>query len=256
MPEPRMRLGLTRPTPVVFATLITLVVVFVVMALAVRFSDAGKAIYSFLVLDPQLVIEEGRVWTMLTSSLLHSLDSPGHLLANCLGFYFFGPAMESRWGSRKFVGFMALAALMGSLFVLATYLLGLGSAPVVGASAITMGILMAWGLTFPDREVFLFFILPLKGIHIVYASIALEVLNALSFSSVSAAGHFGGMFAGFLVGEASPLRRYFLKMRLRRLEAQAAALRASSPKGRAGGPPLRVIQGGQKAPPKDKRYLN
>lgn len=250
-----MRLGLTRPTPVVFATLITLVAMFIVTALTRRFASFGDRLYSLLALDPVLVLEEGRVWTLLTSALLHDLRSPGHLLANCLGLYFFGPALESRWGSRKFMGFMLFAQVMGGVFILGTYVLGLGDAPVVGASAMVMGIVIAWGLTYPDREVFLFFLLPLKGIHLVYASVAFEILNAVSFSTVSAAGHFGGMFVGFLLGEGSPVRRYYLKLRLQRLEKQAAALRGST-RSRAGGPALKVIQGGQKDPPKDKRYLN
>jgi membrane associated rhomboid family serine protease len=252
-----MRLGVTRPTPVVFATLIALVAMFIVTAVAVRFTEAGRALYALLELNPRLVLEEYRVWTLLTYASLHSLESPGHLVFNGIALYFFGPAMESRWGARKFVGFMALAALMGGLFVVGTHLLGLGSSRVVGASSITMGILVAWGFTFPEREIYLFFFLPMRGIHLIYATVAFEILNALSFSSISAAGHFGGMLIGFLYGESSPLRRYYLKLRLRRLQAQAEAVRASpAAKSRVGAPPLKVIQGGQKGPSKDKRYLN
>jgi Zn-dependent protease len=54
-------------------------------------------------------------------------------------------------------------------------------------------------------------------------------------------------------GGPSPLRRWWLQRKLGRLQAEAGALQ--TPRRRAGGPDLRVIQGGA-APPKDKRYLN
>lgn len=256
MPEMRLRSGFGRPTPVVFATLITLLAFFVVGAVAVRFSALGESIWSALALNPALVIEEKRVWTLVTYALLHSLGSPMHLVFNGLALYFFGPTMESRWGSRRFAVFMLVSAVVGALFVMATYLVGLGGVPVVGASAITVGLVVAWGFTFPDREVYFFFF-PLRGIHLVYVTIAFEVLNALSFSGVSASAHFGGIFVGFLYGDTSPLRRLYLKAKLRRLQAQAASHSGAAPRRRSGGPDLRVVSGGRSdAPPKDKRYLN
>ena len=250
----RFGLGLARPTPVVLATLITLVAMFIVTAIITRFDDG--AFYSLLRLDPELLFKEHRYWSLLSAALLHSLQSPSHLVFNCLALFFFGPDMEGRWGARKFLGFMALAALSGSLFVVATHFLGLGSSPVVGASAITVGLVIAWAYTYPHREIYFFFLLPLKGIHLVYVTLAFEVLNALSFSSVSAAGHFGGMLVGFFYGETSPGRRLFLKLRLRRLQSQSEKLAGAARVTRAGAPPLRLIHGGQKEPPKDKRYLN
>jgi membrane associated rhomboid family serine protease len=251
--QSRMRLGIARPTPIVFATLITLVAVFLVTAVVSRFD--GGAFYSLLRLDPQLLFAEHRYWTLLSAALLHSLESPSHLVFNCIAFYFFGPDLEGRWGARKFIGFMVLSALSGSLLVVGAHYLGLGSSPVVGASAITVGLVIAWAFTYPTREIYFFFLLPLKGIHLVYVTLGFEILNAVSFSSVSAAAHFGGMLVGFFYGEASPGRRLFLRLRLKRLQSQSEKL-AGAARSRAGAPPLRLIHGGQKELPKDKRYLN
>lgn len=252
-----MRLGAYRPTPVVFATLILWVLVYIITAILAR-TDIGLGVYRLLWLDPRSLIPELRLWTLLTHALVHSLDSPGHLVFNSIAFFFFGPALEGRWGARRFIVFMLLCALSGAAFVMLTHIVGLGSSPVVGGSCITMGLLIAWGFTFPERELYFFFFLPVKGIHLIYLTLGFEVLNALSFSSVSAAGHFGGMLVGFFFGEGSPARRLYLKLKLRRLQAQATALRDTKPKSRTGGPPLRVIEGGQasKTPSKDKKHLN
>ena len=45
MPDERMRLGFSRPTPVVFATLVVLVAMYVVGGLSARFSETGRALY-------------------------------------------------------------------------------------------------------------------------------------------------------------------------------------------------------------------
>ena len=68
----------------------------------------------------------------------------------------------------------------------------------------------------------------------------------------------GSGLAGFRVyGEASPGRRFFLRLRLKRLQSQSEKLAGSgAAQRRAGSPPLRLIHGGQNEPPKDKRYLN
>lgn len=250
-----MRLGFARPTPVVLATLITLVAMYIVTALEFRFGSG--VIYSALQLKPALLFEEHRYWTLFSSALLHDLANPTHLIFNGLMLFMFGPEMEDRWGARKFVGFMLLAELSSSVFVMGTHYLGLGSAPVVGASGITVGLIIAWAYTFPQREIYLFFVLPLKGIHLVYVTLAFEILNALSLSSVSAAGHLGGMLVGFFYGETSPARRLYLRLRLKQLQSQSQKLAGSgAARSRAGAPPLRLIHGGQKEPPKDKRFLN
>jgi hypothetical protein len=121
-----------------------------------------------------------------------------------------------------------------------------------------VGLVIAWAYTFPQREIYFFFVLPLKGIHLVYVTLAFEVLNALSLSSVSAAGHFGGILIGFFYGEHSPARRLYLRLRLKQLQSQSQKLAGSGAARTraAGAPPLRLIHGGQKEPPKDKRFLN
>jgi len=96
---------------------------------------------------------------------------------------------------------------------------------------------------------------------------ALSVLNVIALNTQHPEGlvtPFGGMLAGWLFGDRSPLRRLYLKLRLRQIQSQTAALRAESAAQAAAararrsssGPSLRVIEGGAKTPTKDKRHLN
>ena len=262
MPQEPQDIGfgfrLRRPTPVVFATLVVLLAFFVVFAIAVRVVQPGGGdAYDALSLEPALVLSGQHLWSLLTYALLHSLSDTDHLLFNALVFYFFACDLEELWGRGRFVLFMVLTALGGAAFVVVGSALHLSAAPsVVGFSAVVMATTTAWGLTYPDREMFLIFF-QMRGITLVYLTLALQVLTALSFSRVSAAAHFGGMAAGaaFAMTQRGPLRRWWLQRRLARLEAQRDALRGERPR-RAGAHGLRVIQGGAADPPKDKRYLN
>lgn len=247
-----------RPTPVVAATLAVLLVVWVGFAVAVRFVPGGKDAYEALAFDPDLVLRGSHLWSLLTGALLHSLGDTDHLVFNGLVFYFFACDLEELWGRGRFVLFMILCALGADAVVLLTAVLGLGNAPVVGFSGVVLGTLTAWGLTYPDREMlFLFF--RLRGIHLVYVTLGMQLLTALSFSKVSAAAHLGGMAAGaaFAMAQSGPLRRWWLRRKLSRLQTEATGVSGFSggrpARGRGG---LRVIQGGGGDPPKDKRYLN
>lgn len=246
-----------KPTPVVGATLILLVALWVSVAIAFRFVPGGEALYKALILDPKLVLRGQHLWTLITAALLHSLGDTDHLVFNALGFYFFAPDLEELWGRGRFVLFMILCALGGHAFVLASALLGLGAAPVVGFSGVVFGVVAAFALTYPDREIWFFFF-RLRALHLLYISIGIQLLTALSLASVSAAAHFGGMTAGaaFAATRSGPLRRWWLQKKLARLQSEAEELRGEKPaRRRVGGPDLRVIQGGADRP-KDKRYLN
>lgn len=248
-----------KPTPVVGGTLIFLLVVWIVSAISVRVSPEGaKTLHEALAFNPLLVLEGKQLWSFVTGAMLHSLADTDHLVFNALGFYFFACDLEELWGRPRFILFMLLCAVGGHLMVLLTAIVGLGTAPVVGFSGVVLGTITAFGLTWPQREVFFFFF-RLKGIHLVYITLAMQLLTALSLSRVSAAAHLGGMAAGaiFAATRSGALRRAWLRRKLSRLQAEAASLHDDDerPRRRASGPELRVIRGGA-ARPKDKRDLN
>lgn len=242
-----------KPTPLVLGMIVALVAIFVVFGLGSRLSDSLGAVYTSMALIPALVLQGQQLWSVVTYAVLHDLASPFHLVFNCLAFYWFGPDHETRWGKGRFALFCGAAALVGGLFPVAAFALGLSNASVVGASAITSALTLSWGLANKDRPINFFFV-PMKGIHLVYIMLALELLNAVSHSGVSAASHFGGMAVGYLLGDASPLRNWYLQRRLKSLQKQSAALRGMR-LGKAD-PGLRVIQGGASSKKPRKEDLN
>lgn len=89
-------------------------------------------------------------WQLLSYALLHGDLS--HLLFNMLGLWMFGSELERLWGPRRYLQFMAGAAVAAALAQLGVTALMGSAAPTVGASGILFGLLMAYALSFPRRQ--------------------------------------------------------------------------------------------------------
>jgi membrane associated rhomboid family serine protease len=190
----QLQLGFRKPTPVVLTTVIVLFALWVVAALSARTSFGATAI-AWLVLEPGGVFGELRLWTLLTYPLIGYLSSPLWMLLNLLMIYWFGPELESRWGVGRFLLFMVLTTFVGGIFATIAGLVGLSGPPLMGAGVFALSLIVAWGLTFPTRQILLFMVLPLKGIHMVWFSVGIAVLQGISTSrdATVVAADFGGM---------------------------------------------------------------
>lgn len=187
-----VRFGTFSIPPVTFGIVVVLVAMFIISGIAVNFAPSVAAGLGYL---PLIVakVTEGQVWRVLSYGLLHSLDDPFHLIINGFMIVMFGRDLESRWGAPRYGLFAFLTVVVGGAFVVAWSLLMSGGGTAVGASAFAEGLIVAWGLTYRDRPLRLFFALEVKGVHLVWFAVFLWVLQAVSTSPVSAAAHLGGM---------------------------------------------------------------
>lgn len=204
--------------PVVRNVLIALLVSYLLFALS---SQSGFlfTFFSALELRPSLVLTKGYIWQLVTYAFLHDVASPFHLLMNGLIFYFIGPEMENRWGSKRFIRFIVATIVGGAIFVCISYLVGLSTGPVIGFSAVGLGLIVAWGITYKERVMHIFGIIPVTGRSLVWWTLLLEVLYAFSASRISSAAHFGGMAASAILtlGLWRPerLQNYLKQLRFR-----------------------------------------
>ena len=187
-----MRLGSVVIPPITAIILATLLAVFIVAGLLVNFVSTGAMVVGFMPVTTQDVVG-GQVWRLVTYALLHDLRDPFHMLFNGMAIYFFGRELEQRWGTGRYLLFALLTVVVGGVFVVVNGLIFPGRGMAIGASAFSEGLIVAWGLLFRDREVRLFFALPIRGIHMVWIAIFFWVLSAVGTSPVSAAAHLGGM---------------------------------------------------------------
>jgi len=134
-------------------------------------------------------------WQLITYQFLHG--SFWHLFFNMFALWMFGSELDYMWGSRRFLTFYLLCGIGGGLLNVVV-----NSAPTIGASGAIMGILVAYGMTFPNRPVMIFplFIpIPAKIFVIIYA--ALDLFSGLTAtdSGVAHFAHLGGALTGFLL---------------------------------------------------------
>lgn len=110
----------------------------------------------------------GRWWTALTYMFVHA--GVWHLVANLYALYVFGPRLEHGWGYKKFFWFYLVCGLGGVAFDM----LFIRSGGLVGASAGVFGVMTAYAMQWPDDEVYLMFVLPMRVRTLV---VALAVFN-------------------------------------------------------------------------------
>ncbi len=144
---------------------------------------------------------DGKLWQVGTYMWFHDVGL-SHLLFNLLILFFFGPLFERSWGLKDFVRFFVLCGIGAG--VVQTFFSWLSPTDfgtiVIGSSGAMLGLIVAFGMRFPNQEVLLFFVLPIAGRYIVWLTIAIDLLVFLSSDSdVAIAAHWGGMLTAYLL---------------------------------------------------------
>jgi membrane associated rhomboid family serine protease len=138
-------------------------------------------------------------WQVVTYSFLHG--SIGHLFFNMLGLWMFGGELERVWGGKRFVQFYAASVLAAAATQLVVTFDG-PPYPTIGASGGIFGLLLAFGMMFPNRTIVpLFPPIPMKAKVFVAIFGGLELLFGV-FGAASGIAHFahlGGMLGGYLM---------------------------------------------------------
>lgn len=124
-----------------------------------------------------------------------------HIFFNMLALASFAPILEHYWGDKKFLLFYVITGIgAGVIYALANYFLFPGTAgSMLGASGAIYGILMAFGMIFPNMELMLLFPpIPIKAKYMVFLMGALTYVMDRS-GSVAHLAHFGGAFVAFIL---------------------------------------------------------
>jgi membrane associated rhomboid family serine protease len=189
-----------------------------VAAFILQFLTAG-AMLPIFGLVPYLVTHNFFVWQLATYIFLHG--GLMHLIVNMFGLWMFGSPMERRWGTPFFVRYFFITGIGAGL--LSVLVEPGATGPTIGASGAIYGVLLAYGITFPNETLLLYFVLPVKAKYVVAGLGIWSFLSALASpgSPIAHMAHLGGMVIGFLYlkGWMSPLslRQRYLKWRMRRL---------------------------------------
>jgi membrane associated rhomboid family serine protease len=139
-------------------------------------------------------------WQLLSSAFLHGGLS--HLLLNMFALWMFGHDCERVLGPRRYLALYFAAVLSASLLQLLVVSLSGAVYPTVGASGGVFGVLLAFGMLFPERRVLLLFPpIPMPAWLLVTLYGVVELANGVLGTQAGVAhfAHLGGMLGAYLV---------------------------------------------------------
>lgn len=136
-------------------------------------------------------------WQLVTYMFLHA--GFAHILFNLFALWIFGQAIENFWGTKRFTTYYFLTGIGAAVIHM---FIGGGGAPTVGASGAVFGILLAFGMMFPDRYIILLIPpIPIKAKYFVAIFGAIELFSGVMRpgSGIAHFAHLGGMVVGFVL---------------------------------------------------------
>ena len=147
-------------------------------------------------LVPKLVWSEFMIWQPFTYLFFHG--GIWHVLINMFVLWMFGSELERLWGKEHFLKFYFVTGVGAGLV---TMIFGLNSmTPIVGASGAVYGVLLAYGLTYPNRTVYLYGIIPIKSLWFVIGIGVIAFMSSFdNVSQISHLTHLSGMMIGYLM---------------------------------------------------------
>jgi membrane associated rhomboid family serine protease len=148
-------------------------------------------------LRPYDVTHSLKLWQVVSYIFLHATGSLTHILFNMLGLWMFGSDLEREWGTRQFTKFFFICGIGAGILMV---LFSPGSTDAtIGASGSIYGILLAFGMLFPNRIIiFIIFPIPAKYLVMIMGGFAFFASVSASGGGVAHIAHLGGMLVGFV----------------------------------------------------------
>ncbi|HEY1381075.1 MAG TPA: rhomboid family intramembrane serine protease [Gemmataceae bacterium] len=177
------------------------VTVYILQLVTARHGVDGP-VTNWLKIDTDAILG-GEVWRLLTGAFLHSRDWQ-HIVFNMLILWWAGSEVESIYGPREFLAFYLTAAVVASAVYVGVDALSHPAgerSTALGASGAVTAVLMLFALHFPNRTIYLFFVIPVPALLLVVLYVAFDAFGVLGLrpgENVGFAAHLGGAAFGFL----------------------------------------------------------
>ena len=169
-----------------------------VVLFAAKFFMAGKIdLDRYLDLSP-IGTPDFRPHQFITYMFMHADIS--HIFLNMLGVYMFGSILENIWGAKRFLNFYLLCGLGAAALQLAISAFNNEYTILLGASGSVFGLLVAFAMMFPNTELQLYFVIPVKAKYLVIGYAAFELYNGFfAHDNVAHFAHLGGLVVGIII---------------------------------------------------------
>ena len=154
------------------------------------------AVAGWLVLTPARLVYNVAIWQLFTHIFIH-LDVLT-ILFNMLALWMFGTSLERYWGTRKFIIYYFITGIgAGITYTIFCFILGSTMLPAAGTTGVVFGLLLAFGMIYPDTMILILLLFPLKAKYAVMIFGAVEFLIAFN-GGIYSIGYLGGMAFGYI----------------------------------------------------------
>ena len=172
--------------------------IFVLMVVVIRDRSGYESVFNVLALSASGTLRSLMIWQPVTYLFLHGGFT--HLLFNMLSLWMFGTQIERDWGTRRFLRYYFMCGVAAAVCVLvANTIVGDWRTPTIGASGAIFGVLVAFGVLYPEQTILMNFLFPIKAKYLVMIYAAIQLVTTLGPNTgVSTVAHLGGMAFGYL----------------------------------------------------------
>jgi membrane associated rhomboid family serine protease len=190
-------------SPAIKALIAVNVGIFVIMWLMP--AALRQSVQMFLGLVPEAVFGSFRIWQPFTYMFLHG--DIGHIFFNMLALWMFGTELERMWGTSAFLRYYFATGIAAAITTIVVSLLPnpttarMFYSVTIGASGAIYGLLLAYGLTFPNRPIYVYFVFPIPAKYFVMIIGFIALLSSIGASGggIAHITHLGGLIAGYLM---------------------------------------------------------
>ena len=199
--------------PVIKLLLLSNVTIYIIFNLLLSGYSVGNVSFDVIItkyfalnpLVPVLFNENGQIlqlsfypWQLVTYMFLHG--GFFHLLLNMLALWMFGAELENTWGQKRFLTYYMLCGVGAGVCNLLIAPLFTSVGPTVGASGAIYGILVAFGYLFPNRNIYIYGLIPVKAKYLVILYMLIELFSVAggSNSGIAHMAHLGGGVIGLI----------------------------------------------------------
>ena len=142
--------------------------------------------------------DEFKPYQFITYMFMH--DDIAHIFLNMIAVYMFGSILENIWGPKRFLNYYLLCGLGAAALQLGIFYYNGEGARLLGASGAVFGLLLAFAMMFPNTELQLYFVIPVKAKYLVIGYALFELYNGFfSNDNVAHFAHLGGLVVGIII---------------------------------------------------------
>lgn len=181
-------------TPVVRWLLILNTAVFILQLLVLKPVLGGDYLW-YVALVPSYFLGKGYIWQIATYMFLHG--GLIHIFFNMLFLWMMGSEIERTWGGKEFLKYYFVTGCGAGLVNVLVQ--PHATTRTIGASGAIFGLIIAFALAFPERELLLYFLIRIKAKHFALLVGALELIALLALPEMGIArfAHLGGLVIGY-----------------------------------------------------------